>query len=276
MTIYRVKHNKNYTTINNTICKDKRLSWKARGLWLYAFSRPDDWNFHINDLVNQGTDGRDSVRAGLKELEDCGYLIRTQDRDENKKFTSSEWVFFETPREIKENFPQPDFPSSEKPLTENPPLLSTDCLLSTEEEQQQQTPAKPADGAVFSCLEKIEIPWPDKIWICKHYDENTVHNAIAYALHPQTIIKKSLVQALKWACENQPEIPQDSNEIESANRKYAEEKEAIVRLKKGVQFNLWNLYAEFVFIAQRDPIVLYYNQKDFKSQLDKALEKMLE
>ena len=71
MTIYRVQHQKNYTCVNNFICKDNRISWKAKGIWLYAFSRPDDWEFHLNDLINHSTDGRDSVRVGLKELEDA-------------------------------------------------------------------------------------------------------------------------------------------------------------------------------------------------------------
>lgn len=74
--ICRTIHNKNYTIVNNTICKDNRLSWKAKGIWLYAFSRPDDWTFHIEDLIKQSTDGKDAVRSGLQELQKCGYLKR--------------------------------------------------------------------------------------------------------------------------------------------------------------------------------------------------------
>ena len=68
MAIYRVEHKKDYTVVKNFICKDKRLSWKAKGIWLYAFSRPDDWQFNLSDLINQSTDAKDSVTTCLKEL----------------------------------------------------------------------------------------------------------------------------------------------------------------------------------------------------------------
>lgn len=125
MTIFRVQHNQNYTTINNTIAKDNRLSWKAKGIWMYAFSRPDVWEFNIIDLCNQSTDGRDSVRAGLRELEEHGYLLRNYKRTEEMKFSKAEWIFYEVPQ-IKEKIPQTENPSTENPSTENPTLVSTD------------------------------------------------------------------------------------------------------------------------------------------------------
>src|ERR1051326_3166875 len=133
MTIFRTVHNKNYTTINNTICSDKRLSWKAKGIWLYAFSRPDNWKFHINDIINQSLDGRESVRAGLKELEKAGYLVRDQKKSDNGQYAESEWIFYETPQEVlKEKLPITENPSAVEKISENRPLISTDCILNTE------------------------------------------------------------------------------------------------------------------------------------------------
>jgi hypothetical protein len=143
MSIYRVQHNKNYTVINNTICKDTRLSWKAKGIWLYAFSRPDDWQFNLQDLVNQSSNSRDSVRNGLLELENTGYLVRTQTR-ENGKFGCSEWMFFEVPQDIKEMFTKTDFPDTVIANAEKPTLLSTDSLISTELEDLK-TPTEDLD-----------------------------------------------------------------------------------------------------------------------------------
>jgi len=135
MSIFRVQHQKNYTVINNSICNDDRLSYRAKGIWMYAFSRPDDWTFHLNDLINKSTDGRDSVQAGLKELEKFGYLKRIQNKDDNHKFQKVEWEFFEVSQvndeELKKRLPQTAFPLTAFPLTENPPLLSTK-KLSTE------------------------------------------------------------------------------------------------------------------------------------------------
>jgi hypothetical protein len=132
MTIYRTEHKKNYTVVNNYIIKDKRLSWKAKAIWLYAFSRPDDWTFHENDIINQSTDKRDSVRSGLKELEDCGYLRRSRNRKADGTFDKdSEWVFHETPL-TDTSEPRTENPILENPILENHPLLSTDKKPSIE------------------------------------------------------------------------------------------------------------------------------------------------
>ncbi len=146
MTIFRTEHKRNYTVVNNFICKDKRISWKAKGIWLYAFSRPDDWEFNLHDLINQSADGRESVQSGLKELENAGYLHRCQKRDKGQ-FSKAEWVFYETPQEIKISItetgnPTAANPSSANPFTENPPLLSTDSLSpeATPIMEQQQQP----------------------------------------------------------------------------------------------------------------------------------------
>ena len=100
-------------------------------------SRPDDWRFHVNDLINQGTDGRDSVRSGLKELEMAGYLKRLKIHGSDGKFLDDEWILYEEPMDLKEKVPQTGFPAPAKPTTENPalgnrPLLSTEEKLSTE------------------------------------------------------------------------------------------------------------------------------------------------
>jgi hypothetical protein len=107
------------------------LSWKAKGIWLYAFSRPDDWHFYLSDLVNKSTDGKDSVSAGLKELEKAGYLKRTQLRDEKGKMSISVWDFLEIPSQV-ECEPKPDFPITDNPLPDKPPLLSTKEQLNTD------------------------------------------------------------------------------------------------------------------------------------------------
>lgn len=130
MSIIRTEHKKNYTVVNNFICTDNRLSFKAKGIWLYAFSRPDDWEFHINDLINQSTDGREAVRSGLKELEEFGYLIRNISKNEYGQFQKADWILIEKPI-IKEKSTENVKPVSGLPDTENHPLLSTE-KVSTE------------------------------------------------------------------------------------------------------------------------------------------------
>jgi hypothetical protein len=70
---------KNLSTIDPDICKDSRLSWTAKGIWLYAFSVEEGSAFQIKHLIKASTDDKASVIAGLLELEACGYLLRKGD-----------------------------------------------------------------------------------------------------------------------------------------------------------------------------------------------------
>jgi len=92
-------------------------------------SLPDDWKFYETELIEHCTDGRDSIRKGLKELEKLGYLVRFQTRGERGKFGQKDWKVSDEP-DLTAIPPQTDLPStdnplSEKPISDNPTLLST-------------------------------------------------------------------------------------------------------------------------------------------------------
>jgi len=207
MTVFRVKHQKNYTVINNFICTDNRLSWKAKGIWLYAFYRPDDWIFHMSDLMNQSTDGRESVRSGLKELEEYGYLHREQCKDINGKYDHAEWSFYETPQELKKLVPQTGNTFTEKSTTENHPLLSTEEKLSTEAVstsllhkdviQQQQEGAKPPAPPAAEEREDVEklginyiSPGGRKMFI----SESDIFSSFLKSGYQTSTIKKAIIR----------------------------------------------------------------------------------
>lgn len=139
MTLFRAIHDKNnpYTLINKKCSEDERLSFKAKGIWMYAFSRPNDWEFYLADLVKRSKDKKDSVKAGLKELEENGYLHRkVKQNKENGKMEGWEWYFFETPKsdeEIKKMFPK-EGKSDRRltPSTSNPTLLNKECSVNND------------------------------------------------------------------------------------------------------------------------------------------------
>lgn len=281
MTLFRVQHSKNYIVVNNYICRDNRLSWKAKGIWLYAFSRPDDWQFYLSDIIAQSTDGEKSVKAGLKELIEFGYLKKTQKKDERGKFDAIEWCFYETPQEIQIILPQPQNRLPEKRLPEKEALLSID-KPSIEKEQQQRQPKShekktflppsqaSAAAAVFSCLENLNISKKDKVWITEHYPESVVKQAVAWATHPETKIKTSLVQALKWACVNTPEIPVGSEEKIAENKKYAT---SIRKNFKSKFCAIEDNHSETLFIPSTGKATcIKYTDNDFIEQCKKKLE----
>lgn len=83
--------------IDQALIRDSRLSWKARGIFAYLWTQSENWEFNEIEVANHATDGRDSLRSGLKELEDAGYLNRGRERDPNGRVKSSRWVLHEKP-----------------------------------------------------------------------------------------------------------------------------------------------------------------------------------
>jgi len=79
--IIRTIKNKNYTTINNTVLEDVRLSWEAKGLATYLLSKPDDWRIKTTQLWHASANGIQAVKRILRELEAAGYLQRERSRD---------------------------------------------------------------------------------------------------------------------------------------------------------------------------------------------------
>ena len=119
-TIFRVIHDKDnpYVTINATPILNICLSWKAKGILTYLMSRPDGWEVSIADLVKRSTDGKASVRAGLKELRDAGHMRYTQSRNEGR-ITGWHIEVFELPQ----GTPTDDYPTDEIIDEEEPPQV---------------------------------------------------------------------------------------------------------------------------------------------------------
>lgn len=97
MAKFRVEKTKNYTVMANYFFRDKRLSWKAKGLLAQMMSLPDDWDYSLDGLVTLATDGASATRTALKELETFGYLRRQQVRD-NGRIIDWEYLIFEQPQ----------------------------------------------------------------------------------------------------------------------------------------------------------------------------------
>lgn len=121
MTIYRVKHQRDFIILHKGALENPNLSFKAKGLWAYCMSKPDDWVFNVKHLATVSQDKKESVCAAIKELELEGYIIRTQGRDKGK-FSKVDYEI----NEIQIILPQRQKPAPVLPLPENPPLLSID------------------------------------------------------------------------------------------------------------------------------------------------------
>lgn len=141
MGVFRVKKTENYTVMSNYHFRDKRLSFKAKGLLSFMLSLPDDWDYSVQGLVGTAKDGRDSITSGLKELEHFGYLKREPIKE---KGIIKDWnyIIFEQPAsdtseneqsafefsestENSQSDPYTDFPEVDFPEVENPKQINT-------------------------------------------------------------------------------------------------------------------------------------------------------
>lgn len=124
----------NYTVLNNTCIRDKRLSLKAKGLHTYFMSLPPGWKLYKRELVKHSRDGMDSVNSALKELIKFGYVeLKKQQRNEDGKFSGNAYGFHAKPVKNDADDSRTGFsvtvkPSTDKPCMEKPVLLNTNKL----------------------------------------------------------------------------------------------------------------------------------------------------
>ena len=81
----------NFTIINNTVLRDKRMGCTERGAYVTLVSMADDWNFSIRGLAAIMPDGVTKISGALKRLEALGYLRRER-LYENGKI--KDWVYY--------------------------------------------------------------------------------------------------------------------------------------------------------------------------------------
>jgi hypothetical protein len=87
----------NFAQISNGALQDKRLSYRARGILSALLSRPPGWTTSAERIAAEGTEGRDAVKAAMRELEKFGYLIRVRAQDEKGHWQHHQDVF-DTPQ----------------------------------------------------------------------------------------------------------------------------------------------------------------------------------
>ena len=76
----RVKRTSGYTIMSNYHLRDMNLSLKASGLLSLVLSLPEDWQYSVKGLTAIVKEGESAVKSALQELEQHGYLRRTEIR----------------------------------------------------------------------------------------------------------------------------------------------------------------------------------------------------
>ena len=161
-TVFRVEKTANYTVMSNTHLKDRRLSYKSKGLLSVILSLPPDWDYTITGLSVIAADGVDSVKTAIKELEQYGYVSRTQLRDERGRMAQNEYRVYENPTDnpdyvpSEQVSPEQDAPD-EKPSRAVPKKKSKRNFSVTPSAENPSTVTPTADNTRADTIEKLNI-----------------------------------------------------------------------------------------------------------------------
>ena len=114
------KRTNNFVMLDKTFLEDDRLSFKAKGILAYLLSKPDNWKVIVGNLVKYSKDGKSAVYAGLKELKECGYYVKTPIRSEDgRRISRWESTVYEMPDSLLSDFQEIDNEEIENQYLEN-------------------------------------------------------------------------------------------------------------------------------------------------------------
>jgi len=132
MAVFRIEKTRDYTVMANHHLRNTDLSLKAKGLLSLMLSLPEEWDYTTKGLSRICKDGVDSICAGVRELENHGYVVRERIRNPNGQLGAIEYSILEQPRtsDPKREKPERENPVQAKPVLgkpeqENPAQLNT-------------------------------------------------------------------------------------------------------------------------------------------------------
>lgn len=144
-----------WTAFANDVCRDERISDKARGLLLRMLSHADNYRFSSDRLAYERT-GRDAIQSALRELEAAGYVRRMTTRDERGRIITTTFVY-DVPSQpdlpAREN-PPPDYPPPDSPGPEKPSPKEVPSKERPSKDQDQDQELFPAHAGIA----EIQIP----------------------------------------------------------------------------------------------------------------------
>ena len=132
MSVFRVDKRRDFTVIANHVFKDHTLSAKAKGILVEMLSLPENWDYTLKGLATLFSDGIDSIRQGIRYLEEHGYDVRERKRDSKGRLGGMGYVIYETPHLVEKCEPASITLMEELPTAEIPTEDSSAEELATQ------------------------------------------------------------------------------------------------------------------------------------------------
>ena len=143
MAAFRIEKTRNYTVMSNHHLRNTNLSLKAKGLLSLMLSLPENWDYTTKGLARICKDGVDSICAGVRELEEQGYVIRERVRNPNGQLGAIEYTILEQPRPLEREKPERENPVLDNPILGSPvleePEQGNPAQLNTKESSKQKS-----------------------------------------------------------------------------------------------------------------------------------------
>ena len=93
--IIRREKNKNYSVISNECFKNISISARAKGVYAYVMTLPNDWKLSKKELYKHFAEGEKALDTAFNELKEKGYVEVKMDKKANGHFAGSEYIFYE-------------------------------------------------------------------------------------------------------------------------------------------------------------------------------------
>ncbi|MCI6855403.1 MAG: helix-turn-helix domain-containing protein [Firmicutes bacterium] len=143
MAVFRIEKTRDYTVMSNHHLRNTNLSLKAKGLLSLMLSLPENWDYTTKGLARICKDGVDSICAGVRELEEQGYVIRERVRNSNGQLGAIEYTILEQPRPPEREKPERENPVQVNPILDSPvlgkPEQGNPAQLNTKESSKQKS-----------------------------------------------------------------------------------------------------------------------------------------
>ena len=156
---------KNFTIIPNDIIRNKNISDRARFIFCYMASMPDDWKFYQGAMAKELGYTKDTLRKYIEELLTTGYLYREQRREEGK-FDSYDYTLNFTPSGKKAD--------TVKSRNEEKPTREKSTLTNKDVEQRNTNTNKDFDKGC-----EFKNPLPD-LEVKNPFSRQSYHDSLSY------------------------------------------------------------------------------------------------
>lgn len=118
-----------FVQINHDILYNKELSLKAKGLYCFMYSKPENWNFTTRSMASQLKESRRTIMSSIDELKVFGLLDYTKHSD-----GSGTYIIFTTvqKRDLGENAGAKTPRCKNATVQKRDRISNTDCSSNTD------------------------------------------------------------------------------------------------------------------------------------------------